>query len=202
MAWVFYFRAALELLKEIRLKAQSNAGAANDRGLDVFGLGAVFVDERVVLQLSPAKAQAGVNEVIDIFSEGAEEERIPLHTVPLESIYENDYHKIKDSESVITKDLNGIDGIVDTAEQKLLKLFQGVKDATGREDLVEYLRMQAIQKVTICYLLNSGALMTCCSSGCAVENTDMIHVLSHNVTKVSKWISCFPVMLARTTYAV
>lgn len=138
-------------MKEIRSKAKSNAGAARDRGLSVFGLGAVFVDERTVLQLSPADAEAGVNELSSTFSDGGEDgDTIPLHVVPTECVFDNDNipHIKASDNNTGNGELNGKQDVVGDRERNLSTLFHGVKDATGREDLLEYLRMQAIQKVT------------------------------------------------------
>ncbi|CAM6129274.1 unnamed protein product [Calypogeia fissa] len=140
-------RAALELLTEIRSKAQSNAGAAKDRGLSVFGLGAVFVDERTVLQLAPADAEGGVNEIRSMFVDGAED-GIPLHVVPTECVFDNNHTNYRrPSDNSVSSESNVEKEAVDDAGQKLSKLFQGINDATGKEDLLEYLRMQAVQKV-------------------------------------------------------
>ncbi|KAG0585648.1 hypothetical protein KC19_2G027500 [Ceratodon purpureus] len=130
-------RVALEFLREIRLKAQTDLDASRDQGTRVFGLGVVFVDEAGA-QSSSQNSEHNVEEISSIVV--SENERpVPLHIVKLQDVFED-------------KDLRsspGLDEDVGTRspEERLQELLGNVEDVTGKEDLVSYLRMQVLQKV-------------------------------------------------------
>ncbi|KAL3679509.1 hypothetical protein R1sor_022465 [Riccia sorocarpa] len=122
-------RFAVEVLKEIRSKAQSDADAAKDGTIKVFGLGVVHVNEATVLNLSESEAEEAVNSIKEMYK------GIALHIVELDCVYGTE--KLPADE----------DGDRESPKLKLAKLFESVKDMTGKEDLLELLRMQAIQTV-------------------------------------------------------
>ncbi|KAL2613451.1 hypothetical protein R1flu_025143 [Riccia fluitans] len=122
-------RVAVEMLKEIRSKAQSDADASKDGTMKVFRLGVVYVDEATVLRLPESEAEAAVNSIKEMY------DGIPVHTVELDCVYGTD--GLPSDE----------DGDSASSKLKLTKLFESVKDMTGKEDMLELLRMQAIQTV-------------------------------------------------------
>lgn len=81
-------RVALEFLREIRLKAQTDLDASRDKGTRVFGLGVVYVDETAA---SSATSENNINEISSIvFSES--ERRISFHVEKLQDLFgENDF---------------------------------------------------------------------------------------------------------------
>ncbi|CAK9279109.1 unnamed protein product [Sphagnum jensenii] len=117
-------RVALEFLREIRSKAQSDKDASRDHrsGLTVFGLGVVFVNEATVLQVSSADAQLVEDKISSIVCTGSPRLET-LHIARLEDVFKNEL------------------------SQRLRALLESVQDMTGREDLIEYLRMQVLQQV-------------------------------------------------------
>lgn len=122
-------RVGLEFLREIRLKAQTDLDASRDKGTRVFGLGVVYVDETAA---SSATSENNIDEISSIvFSES--ERRIPFHVGKLQDLFvENG--SLSSSGTRIS-------------EERLQELIGNVKDVTGKEDLVSYLRMQVLQKV-------------------------------------------------------
>ena len=80
-------RVALEFLREIRLKAQTDLDASRDQGTRVFGLGVVFVDEAGA-QSSSQNSEHNVEEISSIVL--SENERpVPLHIVKLQDVFED-----------------------------------------------------------------------------------------------------------------
>lgn len=128
------------MLKEIRSKAQNDADAAKDHVLKVFGLGVVYVDETTVLKLPRTDAEAAVVAIKEIY------EGIPVHVVQLESVFETESSLVHENGGDNFARLQLVEDTADP-KSKLSKLFESVQDATGREDLLESLRMQAIQVV-------------------------------------------------------
>ncbi|KAG6542441.1 hypothetical protein Mapa_016131 [Marchantia paleacea] len=133
-------RVAVEMLKEIRSKAQNDADAAKDHVLKVFGLGVVYIDEATVLKLPRTDAEAAVTAIKEMY------EGIPVHVVQLESVFETESSVVHENGG---DNLARLPLVEDTADpkSKLSKLFESVQDATGKEDLLELFRMQAIQVV-------------------------------------------------------
>jgi hypothetical protein len=84
-------RVALEFLREIRSKAQSDKDASRDHrsGLTVFGLGVVFVNEATVLQVSSADAQLVEDKISSIVCTGSPRLET-LHIARLEDVFKNE----------------------------------------------------------------------------------------------------------------
>jgi hypothetical protein len=84
-------RVALEFLREIRSKAQSDKDASRDQrsGLTVFGLGVVFVNEAAVLQVSSADAQLVEDKISSIVCTGSPRLET-LHIARLEDVFKNE----------------------------------------------------------------------------------------------------------------
>lgn len=94
------------------------------------------MDESSVLPLASSNSETVNGELKAIVMEG---ERKPdeFLVVPLESVY-----------SEVELDVTGTNGAVGSSRQKKLQmLFQSVADPTGKEDLLQHLRMQALQQV-------------------------------------------------------
>lgn len=77
---------ALEFLREIRLKAQTNTDASREQGLPVFGLGVVFVSEANVTCISSSEAQHEIDKIASIIS-SKEQRLLPLHIARLQDVF-------------------------------------------------------------------------------------------------------------------
>lgn len=110
----------------MQYRAQKNFEASRDRSLPVFGVGVVFIDESAISPIpSLEKAIEDIRSIVASLAPPTKE----LHVVPIEAVYS--------SESSVGRD-------------KLIKLVNAVNDPTGREDILLYLRMLALQKVGSC----------------------------------------------------
>jgi hypothetical protein len=81
-------RVALEFLREIRLKAQTDLDASREQGTRVFGLGVVFVDEAAALSAISLNSEHNIEEISSIVL--SESERpVPLHIAKLQDVFED-----------------------------------------------------------------------------------------------------------------
>lgn len=113
---------ALQFVHEMQHKAQKNFDASRDRSLPVFGVGVAFVDESAVSRIPSDEFDKAIQDMKSIVSNLAPPEKA-FHVVPIESVYSS----------------NGRD--------RLEELLNAVKDVTGKEDLLQHLRMLSLQKV-------------------------------------------------------
>lgn len=79
-------RVALEFLREIRLKAQTDLDASRDQGACVFGLGVVFVDEAAALSTTSLNPENNIEEISSIVLSESEK-RLPLHIAKLQDLF-------------------------------------------------------------------------------------------------------------------
>jgi len=79
-------RVALEFLREIRLKAQTDLDASRDQGERVFRLGVVFVDEAAALSAAPRNSEHDIEEIRSIVLSESER-RLPLHIAKLQDLF-------------------------------------------------------------------------------------------------------------------
>lgn len=114
-------RVALQFVHEMQHKAQKNFDASRDRSLPVFGVGVAFVDESAVSRIPSDEFDKAIQDMKSIVSNLAPPEKA-FHVVPIESVYSS----------------NGRD--------RLEELLNAVKDVTGKEDLLQHLRMLSLQK--------------------------------------------------------
>lgn len=103
--------------------------ASPDRSLPVFGVGVAFVDESAVSGIPSDVFVKAIQDMQSIVSNLAPPEKA-MHVAPIESIYSS----------------NGRD--------RLKELLNAVQDVTGKEDLLQHLRMLLLHKVQLC-LFNS-----------------------------------------------
>ncbi|KAI4346771.1 hypothetical protein L6164_007639 [Bauhinia variegata] len=134
-------RVALQFVHEMQQRSQKNFDASRDRSLPVFGVGVVFIDESAVTPIPSPEMEKTVEDITLIVSSLAPPAK-ELHVVPLETIYSSDSGDGKD---------------------RLAKLVHSVNDPTGREDMVLYLRMLALQKVASEYGYSRLVLGSCIS---------------------------------------
>lgn len=127
---------ALQYLLEIREKAQQDAVHCNDGSAKVFGFGVAHVNESSILPLTPSDPETLDKELRSIVMEG-DKKPDEFINIPLESVY-------SDAELDVAG-ANGADP--SSRQQRLQMLFKNVADPTGKEDLLEHLRMQALQQV-------------------------------------------------------
>ena len=89
MYWYSLCRVALEFLREIRLKAQTDMDASREQGQSVFGLGVVFVNEATAKNVTRSEAQCMVDEITSIVSSD-DERPLPLHIAGLQDVFNDD----------------------------------------------------------------------------------------------------------------
>ncbi|KAL3534346.1 hypothetical protein ACH5RR_002807 [Cinchona calisaya] len=120
-------RVALQFVHEMQMKAQKNFDASRDRSLPVFGVGVAFIDESLIVPVPADEFDKAIEEMRFVVSNLAPPIK-QFYVVPTESIYSSDS---------------------DDGRNRLKELLTGVSDITGREDLLEHLRMLALQKVAL-----------------------------------------------------
>ncbi|XP_015898174.3 cytoplasmic tRNA 2-thiolation protein 2 isoform X2 [Ziziphus jujuba] len=118
-------RVALQFVHEMQHKAQKNFDASRDRSLPVFGVGVAFIDESSIFTVPEDEVTKGIEDIRLIVSSLTPPTK-ELHVVPIESLYSSDSNDGSD---------------------RLKKLLDAVCDATGKEDLLVYLRMLSLQKI-------------------------------------------------------
>ncbi|KAJ1408969.1 Rossmann-like alpha/beta/alpha sandwich fold [Sesbania bispinosa] len=134
-------RVALQFVHDMQERAQRNFDASRDRSLPVFGVGVVFIDESAVLPIPSDEMEEAVEFISSVVSSLAPPKK-ELHLVPIETVYSSDCG----------------DG-----KERLIKLVNAVSDPTGREDMLLYLRMLALQKVASEFGYNRIVLGSCIS---------------------------------------
>ncbi|XP_024395576.1 cytoplasmic tRNA 2-thiolation protein 2 isoform X2 [Physcomitrium patens] len=131
-------RVALEFLREIRLRQQTDLDASRGQGTRVFGLGVVFVDEAAAWSGPSLDLEHTIEEISSIIL--TESERpVPLHIAKLQDVFEAEGLR---SSVGLDEDVG-----IRSSEEMLQELLRNVEDVTGKEDLVTYLRMQVLQKI-------------------------------------------------------
>ncbi|XP_054800632.1 cytoplasmic tRNA 2-thiolation protein 2 [Prosopis cineraria] len=118
-------RVALQFVHDMQHRSLKNFDASRDRSLPVFGVGVVFIDESAASPTPSSELEKAVKDISSIVASLTPPTK-ELHVVPIEAVYS--------SESSDGRD-------------KLIKLVNAVSDSTGKEDLLLYLRMLALQKV-------------------------------------------------------
>lgn len=106
-------------------KSQKNFDASRDRSLPVFGVGVAYIDESIIVPAASNDLKQAVNDMELIVSSLAPPEK-QFFVVPTQNIYSPDCAGGKD---------------------QLTELVAAVSDVTGKEDLLEHLRMLSLQKV-------------------------------------------------------
>ncbi|XP_011078907.1 cytoplasmic tRNA 2-thiolation protein 2 [Sesamum indicum] len=118
-------RVALQFVHEMQHKSQKNFDASRDRSLPVFGVGVAYIDESIIFPIPSNDFDSGLDEMKLIVSSLAPPAK-QFFVVPTESIYSPDCAAGRD---------------------QLTKLASAVNDVTGKEDLLEHLRMLSLQKI-------------------------------------------------------
>ncbi|PIN10277.1 hypothetical protein CDL12_17124 [Handroanthus impetiginosus] len=118
-------RVALQFVHEMQHKSQKNFDACRDRSLPVFGVGVAHIDESIIFPVPSNDYDSAVEEMELIVSSLAPPAK-KFFFVPTESIYSPDFAAGRD---------------------QLTNLVAAVDDITGKEDLLEHLRMRTLQKV-------------------------------------------------------
>ncbi|CAA7404241.1 unnamed protein product [Spirodela intermedia] len=118
-------RIALEFAHEMQLKAQKSWDASKDQALPVFGVGAAFIDESIPLRPSEV-VQKAIEEMRFRVSQLTPPPKV-FHVASIGSLLSAD-----------TKDGTGLNALLET-----------ISDATGKEDLLSYLRMLSLQKIAL-----------------------------------------------------
>ncbi|KAE9585262.1 putative cytoplasmic tRNA 2-thiolation protein [Lupinus albus] len=134
-------RVALQFVHDMQERAQKNFDASRDRSLPVFGVGVVFIDESAILSFPSGEMEEAIEVISSVVSRLAPPMK-ELHIVPIENVYSSD----------------SSDG-----KERLIKLVGSVSDPTGREDMLLYLRMLALQKVASEFGYNKIVLGSCVS---------------------------------------
>jgi cytoplasmic tRNA 2-thiolation protein 2 len=109
----------------MRSKAVESWDASNSQALPVFDVGVAFVDESALLSKPRREVELAIADIKSIVSSILPSDKA-MHITPLEDVFS--------SES------NGREG-------RLRELVGMINDDTGREDLLQCLRMLSLQKV-------------------------------------------------------
>ncbi|RZC69411.1 hypothetical protein C5167_032526 [Papaver somniferum] len=142
-------RIALQFVHELQEKAQKNSEASRDKAYPVFGVGVAFIDETNINSLELDKAIQDLRLIVSSLSLPEKE----LHIMPIGNICSSD----------------PVEG-----RNKMSELLCNVTDATGKEDLLRYLRMLCLQKVYFCFCLSLAE--------CGVMERDEVLVLMRSCT--------------------
>ncbi|KAK2653152.1 hypothetical protein Ddye_013008 [Dipteronia dyeriana] len=118
-------RVVLQFVHEMQQHARKNFDASKDRSLPVFGVGVAFIDESAYHSVPSYEIDKAIEEIRSIIS-NLDPPAKQLHVVPIENVFS----------------LDSLDG-----RERLKTLVDSISDATGKEDLLLYLRMLALQKV-------------------------------------------------------
>ncbi|KAG8367889.1 hypothetical protein BUALT_Bualt16G0119500 [Buddleja alternifolia] len=118
-------RVALQFVHEMQQKAQKNFDASRDRSLPVFGVGVAYINESIIFPAASNDLNQAVNDMELIVSSLAPPEK-QFFVVPTQNIYSPDCA---------------------VGKNQLTELVAAVSDATGKEDLLEHLRMLSLQKI-------------------------------------------------------
>ncbi|KAL2466047.1 Cytoplasmic tRNA 2-thiolation protein 2 [Abeliophyllum distichum] len=134
-------RVAIQFVHEMHHKAQKNFDASRDKSLPVFGVGVAYIDESASFTVPSHDFDRAVDEMKLIVSNLAPPVK-QFHVVPTESIYSSD---------------------TGAGRHKLMELINSVSDVTGKEDLLEHLRMLSLQKIAVENGYTKLVLGTCTS---------------------------------------
>ncbi|KAI3890263.1 hypothetical protein MKW92_046330 [Papaver armeniacum] len=132
-------RIALQFVHELQEKAQKNSEASKDKAYPVFGVGVAFIDETNINSLELDKAIQDLRLIVSSLSPPEKE----LHIMPIGNICSSD----------------PVEG-----KNKMSELLCNVTDATGKEDLLRYIRMLCLQKIAYDNRYTKVVLGSCTSS--------------------------------------
>ncbi|KAL5998205.1 hypothetical protein ACLOJK_009143 [Asimina triloba] len=119
-------RVALQFIHEMQSKAQKNFDASRDKSsLPVFGVGVALVDESAISTVPSLEVGKAIEEIRSMVSRLVPPAK-ELYIAPIESVYS-----------------------LDSGERRgrFNELLDTVNDVTGREDLLQHLRMLCLQKI-------------------------------------------------------
>ncbi|CAA3011915.1 cytoplasmic tRNA 2-thiolation 2 [Olea europaea subsp. europaea] len=122
-------------------KAQKNFDASRDESLPVFGVGVAYIDERAIFTVPSHDFDRAIDEMKLIVSNLAPPVK-HFQILPTESIYSSD---------------------TGARRLRLMELINAVSDVTGKEDLLEHLRMLSLQKIAVDNGYTKLVLGTCAS---------------------------------------
>ncbi|XP_058070755.1 cytoplasmic tRNA 2-thiolation protein 2 isoform X2 [Magnolia sinica] len=134
-------RVALQFIHEMQCKSQRNFDASRDRSLPVFGVGVAFIDESAISDTPSHKVDKAIKEIKLLVSSLAPPAK-ELHITPIESICSLDCSERR---------------------SRLNELLHTVDDVTGKEDLLQLLRMLCLQKIAFENGYSKLVLGTCSS---------------------------------------
>lgn len=120
-----YSRVALQFIHEMRSKAIESWDASNSQALPVFNVGVGFVDESILLSKPKCEVELATEDIKSIVSSLLPGDNT-MHIASLDNVFS--------SES-------------EDGEVRLRELVGMITDDTGREDLLQFLRMLSLQKV-------------------------------------------------------
>ncbi|XP_077250505.1 adenine nucleotide alpha hydrolases-like superfamily protein isoform X2 [Tasmannia lanceolata] len=120
-------RMALQFVHDMQSKSQRNLDASGDKSLPVFGVGVAFIDESVISLIPSLKVNKAIEEIEFIVSSLAPPAK-ELHISSIESIFSLD---------------------AEEGRSKLNGLLHTISDVTGKEDLLQHLRMLSLQKIAL-----------------------------------------------------
>ncbi|CAM0949241.1 unnamed protein product [Alopecurus aequalis] len=116
-------RVALQFLHEMRSKAIESWDASNSQALPVFDVGVAFVDESTLLSKPECEVELAIADIKSIVSSLLPSDKA-MHIAPLEDVFASD-------------------------QGRLRELVGMINDDTGREDLLQCLRMLSLQKIAL-----------------------------------------------------
>ncbi|CAA2983293.1 cytoplasmic tRNA 2-thiolation 2 [Olea europaea subsp. europaea] len=134
-------RVALQFVHEMQHKAQKNLEASRDKYLPVFGVGVAYIDESANFTVPSHDFDRAMDEMKLIVSNLAPPVK-QFYIVPIERIYSSD---------------------TGAGRHRLMELMDAVPDVTGKEDLLEHLRMLSLQKIAVDNGYTKLVLGTCTS---------------------------------------
>ncbi|KAF7070713.1 hypothetical protein CFC21_076190 [Triticum aestivum] len=145
-------RVALQFIHEMRSKAIESWDASNSQALPVFNVGAAFVDESVLLSKPECEVEQATEDIKSLVSSLLPGDKA-MHIASLDYVFSSE-----------SKDGKG----------RLRELVGMITDDTGREDLLQCLRMLSLQKIALENGYTKIMLGSCAS-------TIACHVLSATV---------------------
>lgn len=134
-------RVVMQFVHEMQRKAQKNFEASRDKSVPVFGVGVAFIDESSAYGFARDEMDMVVEQMNLVVSELLPPEK-KLYVAPIEGIYSSNF-------------TNGRD--------RFKELLNATTDATGREDLILYLRMLSLLKIAVENGYTKLVLGTCTS---------------------------------------
>ncbi|KAJ8645863.1 hypothetical protein MRB53_007611 [Persea americana] len=134
-------RVLLQFVHEMQYKAHMNLIASKDRSLPVFGVGVAFVVETAISTVPSYEVDNAIEDIKLIVSSLAPPSKV-LHITPIEDIFSSDSTQ---------------------GGSKLRELLHSITDITGKEDLLQNLRMLCLQKIALANGYNKLVLGSCTS---------------------------------------